>query len=82
MHLGSFSATSEPSTASGYSPLRMGLDSQFDLVVMHLLLQEGVMSIFDEFNSRRERDIHSPVKILSFLKMTPCLYTGVQHERI
>ena len=24
---------------------------QFDLVMMHLLLQEGVMSIFDEFNS-------------------------------
>ena len=25
---------------------------------------------------RRERDIHSQVKNLSFLKMTPCLNTG------
>ena len=25
---------------------------------------------------RRERDIYSPVKNLSFLKMTPCLNTG------
>ena len=31
---------------------------------------------------RRERDIHSPVKNLSFLKMTPCLITGEQHEQI
>ena len=30
----------------------------------------------------RDRDIHSIVKNLSFLKMTPCLYTGIQHERI
>ena len=28
MHLGSFSATSESSTASSCSPLRMGVDSQ------------------------------------------------------
>ena len=28
MHLGSFSATSESSTTSGCSPLRMGLDSK------------------------------------------------------
>ena len=31
---------------------------------------------------RRERDIYSPVKNLSFLKMTPCLNTGEQHEQI
>ena len=29
-----------------------------------------------------DRDIHSPVKNLSFLKMIPCLNTGVQYERI
>ena len=28
----------------------------------------------------RERDIHSPVINLSFLKMTPCLKTGEQHD--
>ena len=31
---------------------------------------------------RRERDIHSLVKNLSFLKMTPCLSNGKQHEQI
>ena len=31
---------------------------------------------------RRERDIHSLVKNLSFLKMTPCLNTGEQLEQI
>ena len=31
---------------------------------------------------RRERDIYSPVKHLSFLKMTPCLDTGEQHKQI
>ena len=30
----------------------------------------------------REQDIHSSVKNLSFLKMTPCLNTGEQHEQI
>ena len=44
------------------------------------------MPFFDEFNSSElnwtRSGIHSPVKNLSFLKVTPCLYTGVQHERI
>ena len=31
---------------------------------------------------RRERDIHSAVKNLSFLKMTPCLNAGEQLEQI
>ena len=31
---------------------------------------------------RRERDIHSLVKNLSFLKITPCLTTGEQLEQI
>ena len=31
---------------------------------------------------RRERDIHSSVKNLSFLKVTPCLNTGEQLEKI
>ena len=31
---------------------------------------------------RREREIHSSVKNLSFLKMTPCLNTGEQLEQI
>ena len=31
---------------------------------------------------RRERDIRSSVKNLSFLKMTPCLNTGEQLEQI
>ena len=31
---------------------------------------------------RREQDIYSPVKNLSFLKTTPCLNTGEQHEHI
>ena len=44
----------------------------FDLVIKQLLLQERVMSVFDEF----KRDIHSQVKNLSFLKMTPWLNTG------
>ena len=61
MHPGSLSATSESLTASGCSPLRMGVDSQercaashafwFDIVVRQLLLQERVMSVFDVFNS-------------------------------
>ena len=62
MQPGSFSKTSESSTGSGCSPLRMGADSlrmlcnvkcfQFDLVMMQLLLQERVMPVFfDEFKS-------------------------------
>ena len=31
---------------------------------------------------RRERNIHSPVKNLSFLERTPCLNTGEQLEQI
>ena len=31
---------------------------------------------------RRERDIHSPMKNLSFLKMTPCLNTSEQLAQI
>ena len=31
---------------------------------------------------RRERDIHSQVKNLSFLKMNPCLNNDKQHEDI
>ena len=31
---------------------------------------------------RRERDIYTPVKNLSFLKMIPCLNTGEQHKHI
>ena len=31
---------------------------------------------------RRERDIHSPVKNLSYLKTTHCRNTGEQFERI
>ena len=31
---------------------------------------------------RREQDIHSQVKNLSFLKMTPFLNNGEQHEYI
>ena len=31
---------------------------------------------------RPEQGIHSPVKNLSFLKMTPCLNTGEQLEQI
>ena len=31
---------------------------------------------------RREQDVYPPVKNLSFLKMTPCLNTGEQHEQI
>ena len=55
-HPGSFSANSESSTASGCSPLRMGVDSQELCAVSHafgstsllrqLLLQERVMSVF------------------------------------
>ena len=30
----------------------------------------------------QERDTHSPVKNLSFLKMTPCRNTGEQHQKI
>ena len=43
------------------------------------------MPFFDEFNSSElnwTRSRYSPVKNLSFLKMTPFLYTGVQHEQI
>ena len=35
MHLGSFSATWESSTASGCSPLRMGVDSQERCAASH-----------------------------------------------
>ena len=55
-HPGSFSAASGPSTPSGCSPLRMGVDSQtclcsvtctwFDLLTRQLLLQERVKSAF------------------------------------
>ena len=31
---------------------------------------------------RRERDVPSQAKNLSFLKMTPCVNTGKQHEQI
>ena len=43
---------------------------------------ESHARFFYEFNSSKLNLIHSPVKNLSFLKMTHCLYTGVQHERI
>ena len=54
-HVGSFSATSESSTASGCSPLRMGMGSRercVKIVLSHafgsrqLLLQERVVSVF------------------------------------
>ena len=55
-HPGSFSANSESLTASGWSPLRMGVDSQELCAASHafgstsllrqLLLQERVMSVF------------------------------------
>ena len=61
MHPGPLSATLESLTASGCSPLRMGAVSQercatshafwFDILMRQLLLQERVMSVFDEFNS-------------------------------
>ena len=55
---------------------------QFDFVMMQLLLQERVMPFIGRDKLRRERDIHSPVKNLSFLKMTPCLNNGEQREQI
>ena len=59
---------------------------QFNLVMVQLLLQEGhalYWTSLTQLNQlRRERDIHSPVKNLSFLKMTPCPNTGEQHEQI
>ena len=59
---------------------------RFDLVMMNLLLQEKIMHFFDEFNSSelnwtRSRYSFSSEKLV-ILKMTPCLYTGVQHGRI
>ena len=39
-------------------------------------------SLAEENRFRREQDIHSLVKNLSFLKMTPCLNTGEQLEQI
>ena len=39
-------------------------------------------AVFEELLYRRERDIHYPVKNLSFLKMTLCLNTSKQRGRI
>ena len=84
---GSFSATSESSTASGYSPLRIGVDSQERCAASHAFgstllwcsycCRIGSCLCLDELNwFSRERDILSQVKNLSFLKMTPFLNTG------
>ena len=62
MHTGSFSATSESSTASGCSPLRMGSDSQEWCATLHAFnltslgciyccRRESCPFFFDEFNS-------------------------------
>ena len=40
------------------------------------------MSLTQVNRFRQERDIHSPMKNLSFLKMTPCLNTNEQLEQI
>ena len=95
-HPGSFSATSESLTALGCSPLRMPADPKnvvqryvlsipprYDLVIAagegHALYWTSLTQV-NRF--RREQDIYSPVKNLSFLKTTPCLNTGEQHEQI
>ena len=97
MHQGSFSVTSESSTVSGCSPLRMGFDSQEWYATLRAFKSTSLWCIYccrrepgPFFLTNliqvnwigRDRDIQSPVKNLSFLKMPPCLYTGVQHERI
>ena len=45
-HLGSFSATSESSTAAGFSPLRMGVDSQERCVASHAF---GLTSLWGNY---------------------------------
>ena len=95
-HPGSFSATSESLTALGCSLLRMATDPKnvvkryvlsirprYDAFIAagesHALYWASLTQV-NRF--RRERDIYSPVKNLSFLKMTPCLNTGEQLEQI
>ena len=95
-HQGSFSATSESLTALGCSLLRMGADSQERCASLCAFNSTSLLCSFccrrgralywtslAEVNGfRRKRDIHSLVKNLSFLKMTPCLNTGKQLEQI
>ena len=83
-------------TALGCSPLRMAADPKnvvqryvlsirprYDAVIAagegHALYWTSLTQL-NRF--RRERDIYSPAKNLSFLKMTPCLNTGKQREQI
>ena len=89
-HRWSFSTTSESSTASGCSPLRMGVDFQDRCAALHAFSLTSLWgsyccrrvsclfwtNLIQSIWLRRERDIHSQVKNLSFLKMTPCLNTG------
>ena len=60
---------------------------QFDIAMMQFFaVGDGRVPYWTSFAEvnrfRRERDIHSLVKKLSFLKMTPCLNTGEQLEQI
>ena len=60
---------------------------QFDIAMMQFFsVGEGHAlywtSLVEVNRFRRERDIHSLVKNLSFLKMSPCLNTGEQLEQI
>ena len=95
-HPGSFSATSESLTALGCFPLRMTADPK-NVVERYVLSIRPRYDAFIDAGEghalywtsltqvnrfRRERDIYSPVKNLSFLKMTPCLNAGEQHEQI
>ena len=95
-HPGSFSATSESSTASGCSPLRIGVDSQERCMASMLLVRpcyepiiaarQGHVRLWTNFTHvdwfRRDQDNHWQVKNFWFLKMTPGLNTGEQHEQI
>ena len=95
-HPGLFSATSESLAAFGCSPLRMGSDSQERCATLRAFNSTSIWCSFaageghslyltslTQVNGfRRERDIHSPMKNLSFLKMTPCLNTSEQLEQI
>ena len=51
--------------------------------MMQLLLQEMVMPVFWRILLKwTDLDENEPVKNLSFFKMTPCLNTSKQRERI
>ena len=89
-HPGLFSVFLEFLTALGCSQFRMGVDSQERCAASHAFGSTSLWGSYfcrrwsclfwtnlTQVNwFRRERDIHSQVKNLSFLKMTPCLNTS------